>query len=173
MGNFQPPPSKGAPLTSPRRPFIPWVAQPWGLSGTVPASQLSFRVEAIPRGLEAPDCSSLCPLGRHGPTSDFPSGHCWNAQPSLCVFSLWVGAWELETLLTSSPHPLFGGPNSKEAKAREETVVWGRLAARRPELPWGRKAVLWVGILGASSKPIIISLLSLQSVVNTAPTNTA
>lgn len=93
-----------------------------GAFPAVPDSQLSQRVEAFPRGLEAPGCSSLCPLGRPSPTSDFPSGHCWNTQLSLCVFSLWVGAWELETLFTSFPHPAFGGPDSLGLKP--ERGLW-------------------------------------------------
>lgn len=137
----------------------------------VPASRLSWWVEAFPRGLEAPGCSSLCPLGKHGPTSDFPSGHCWNAQPSLCVFSLWVGAWELETLLTSSPHPLFGGPNSK--RLEPERRLWcgegHQLAAQNS---CGQGKLLWVGASADSSKPIIMSLPSLQSVVSTVQIDT-
>lgn len=103
---------RGCPDITPAGALQPLSCPALGAFPAVPASQLSRRVEAFPRGLEAPACSSLRPLGRHSPISDFPSGHCWSALPSLCVFSLWVGAWELETLLTSSPHPPFGGPNS-------------------------------------------------------------
>lgn len=119
-GNFRLPPPKGADQTGPPTQALHPLGCPApGAFPALPASQLSWRVETFPRGLEAPDCSSPRPLGRPSPTSDFPSGCCENAQPSLCVFSLWVGAWELETLLTSSLHPLFGGPNSRaEARRR-------------------------------------------------------
>lgn len=112
----------GCPDLTPARALHPLSCPALGAFWAVPDSQLSQRVEAFPRGLEAPGCSSLRPLGRPSPTSDFPSGQCWNAQPSLCVFSLWVGAWELETLFTSSPHPPFGGPNSLGLKP--ERRLW-------------------------------------------------
>lgn len=53
---------------------------------------------------------------------DFPSGHCWNTQPSLCIFSLGGGSG-LETQLTSFPHPLWGGPRSLGLKLGRK-LVW-------------------------------------------------
>lgn len=150
-GNFQPPPSKGATLTATPThsgPSSTRVTKSCELS-SCSSQPLSLRAEAFPRGLEAPGCSSLCPLGRHSPTSDFPSGHCWNAQPTLCVFSLWVGAWELEALLTSSPHPLFGGPNLQRVWSQRGGCGAGQATSWPPRAPVGKENWAMGGCLGS------------------------
>lgn len=139
----------GCPDHPPTWPFIPWVAQPWGFFPTAspptgwgpsPWPGRGSRL-LLPRraGWDSPG-----PLGRSSPTLDFPSGRCWNAQPSLCVFSLWVGSWAGNPVHILSP-PSLWRTKVNRAEAREETVVRGRLQAHAQNS------------VGTSSKPIIIS----------------
>lgn len=142
-GSFHPPPPKGAALTPPiSGPSYPGLPSPGGFSGC------SRQPEGggLPQRPKGSSCSTLRPLGRHSPTSDFPSGHCGNAQPSLSVFSLWVGAWELETLFTSSPHPLWRTKLTR-AEAREKAGM-RKAPSSLTRTPVGKKSHT-MGLRGA------------------------
>lgn len=112
----------GCPKITPSGALCPQSCPALGFSCcSRPTSQLSRRVEAFPRGLEAPGCSSLRPRGRSSPTPTSLLATAGLPSPLLCIFSLGGGLGAGNPAHILSP-PSLGGPSSLGLKP--ERRLW-------------------------------------------------
>lgn len=111
-GTLSRPSQGGCPKITPNGALCPQSCPALGFSCcSRPTSQLSRRVEAFPRGLEAPGCSSLRPRGRPSPTPTSLLATAGLPRPLLCIFSLGGGLGAGNPAHILSP-PSLGGRSS-------------------------------------------------------------
>lgn len=148
-----PPSQGGCPGITPTRALLPQSCPaPGFFCGSCPTSRPSHRVEAFPRGPEAPGCSSLRPWGQPSPAPTSLLATAGRPSPPLCIFSLGGGLGAGSPAHILSP-PSLGGPGSLGLKPGRR--LWSGEAPSSLPRAAGKEGCAVGGAWGGSSKPIL------------------